>query len=54
MKFKSFKGKSVFVDGEIVVFKDGTYETEDKRKIEVLKTLSDVESLQEKKSTSSK
>lgn len=48
MKFESKVGKMVYLKGQIVEFKSGKYETEDKEEIEILKTLKDVKSVSKK------
>lgn len=49
MKFESKKGKMVYAKGEIIEFKDGKYETEDKEVIEILKSLKDVKAIDGRK-----
>ncbi|CAL9957908.1 hypothetical protein VPHK46_0033 [Vibrio phage K46] len=48
MKFESKIGKKVYLKGQIVEFKGGNYETEDKEETETLKTLKDVKSVSKK------
>lgn len=49
MKFKSFKGKSLFVGSKILTFKCEFYETEDKDEIKALESAQGVEKVELRK-----